>query len=179
MSRFLCVRGGGRFTECLCRGARACGGSCTGLARDDSNRGLRRHPLLPEYDRTVTIEVTGGNRCGRRCFQTPAGFSRTNLYRLDAQHVLLRDVDASHTTDLAIGVVSKDDRRRTAGMFIGSFAIDDWKEWRFIPASEREELETEFHGGSESALRSPDGSHAPTRPGDRLGGRSMAGRGRQ
>jgi len=106
-----------------------------------------RHPLFPEYDRTVTIEVDGRQLTRQTLFPDSGGYSRTNLYRLDEQHALLRDADASYTIDLASGVVSKDDERHTAGMFIGSFDIDDAKEWRFIPSSERGELETEFHGG--------------------------------
>ena len=105
------------------------------------------HPFFAEYDRAAITQVDGRPATRQTLFPDSGGYSRTNLYRLDAQHALPRDADASYTVGLAGGVVSKDDERRTAGMFIASFDIDDGKEWRFIRSSERGELETEFHGG--------------------------------
>ena len=99
------------------------------------------HAFLAEYDRTVTIEIDGRPAARKTLFPDSGGYSRTNLYRLDAQHALLRDADASYTIDLASGAISKDDQRRKAGMFIGGFDIDTSKSWTFIPSSEREELE--------------------------------------
>jgi len=89
----------------------------------------------------VTIEIDGRPAARKTVFPDSGGYSRTNLYRLDAQHALLRDADASYTIDLASGAISKDDQRRKAGMFFGRFDIDASKSWTFIPSSEREELE--------------------------------------
>src|SRR5262249_41956323 len=61
------------------------------------------HAVLAEYDRTVTIEINGRPAARQTLFPDSGGYSRTNLYRLDAQHALLRDADASYTIDLASG----------------------------------------------------------------------------
>lgn len=106
------------------------------------------HPYLAEYHRRVITEIEG-RRAGRvELFPDTGGYSRANLYRLDAQGVLLRDADSSYTIDVTTGAVSKDEERRMAGTFLGSFDIDGSKRWRFIPARDRPELPTEFRAGS-------------------------------
>jgi len=75
------------------------------------------------------------------------GYSRANLYRIDDQHALLRDADASYSIDLARGTVSKDETRRAGGIFLGSFDVDGARVWRFVPVLDRGEQPTEFRGG--------------------------------
>ena len=108
------------------------------------------HAFLAEYDRNLMIEVEG--RLVSRLAMFPdvdtGGYSRANLYRIDAQSVLLRDAGSSYTIDVVTGTVSKDEKRRAAGTFLGSFDEDDARTWRFIFAHERPERPTEFSGGS-------------------------------
>jgi hypothetical protein len=75
------------------------------------------------------------------------GNSRTNLYRLDDTRLLLRDADASYVIDLAAHTIARDESRRKIDTFMGSFDVDSSTEWRFVPATERPELPTEFGGG--------------------------------
>jgi|SRR6266850_437675 len=106
------------------------------------------HALLAEYERRALVEVDGISSDHQQLFSDTGGYSRTNLYKLDARNALLRDADASYTIDLATGRITKDALRQTAnGRFLGSFDTDDTHTWRFIPASERRELPTEFRGG--------------------------------
>jgi hypothetical protein len=106
------------------------------------------HAFLAEYDRRALVELHGTSPGHQQLFPDTGGYSRTNLYRLEARKALLRDADASYTIDLSTGRISKDAIRQEAnGRFLGSFDADDSHIWRFIPASERGELPTEFRGG--------------------------------
>ena len=106
------------------------------------------HAYLAEYHRSVITEIQGRPASRAEMFPDTGGYSRANLYRLDAQRVLLRDADSSYTIDVTTGTVSKDAERRIAGTFLGSFDVDGSKRWLFIPARDRPELPTEFLGGS-------------------------------
>ncbi len=81
-------------------------------------------------------------------FPDTGGHSQANLYRIDDQRVLLRDADSSYTIEVATGTASKDEKRRAAAIFLGSFDVDATGTWRFILARERAELPTEFSRGS-------------------------------
>jgi len=105
------------------------------------------HAFLAEYERRALVELDGISSGHQQLFPDTGGDSRTNLYQLDARKVLLRDADASYTIDLSSGRITKDAIRQKAnGRFLGSFDTDDSHTWRFIPASERRELPTEFRG---------------------------------
>jgi len=106
------------------------------------------HAYLAESHRSVIIKIQGRPASRAELFPDTGGYSRANLYRLDARRVLLRDADSSYTIDVTSGTVSKDAERRIAGTFLGSFDVDGSKTWRFIPARDRPELPTEFIGGS-------------------------------
>jgi hypothetical protein len=105
------------------------------------------HPSLAEYERKAIVEIGAQSSTQMQLFPDSGGNSRTNLYQLNARQVLLLDGEASYTIDVTTGAVSKDDVRRKAGAFIGSFDVDDSSRWRFIPAAERAELPTEFRRG--------------------------------
>jgi hypothetical protein len=109
-----------------------------------------RHAFLAEYNRYVLVAVQG--RLASRLEMDPdtGGYSRANLYRIDDHRVLLRDADDSYSIDLARGTVSKDDERRAAGSFLGSFDVDGARVWRFVSVIERGEQPTEFRGGGNS-----------------------------
>jgi hypothetical protein len=109
---------------------------------------ISMHAFLAEYRRDLIVE--GQGRPARRVemFPDSGGYSRANLYRIDAQRVLLRDVDSSYTIEVATGTVSKDEKRQAAAIFLGSFDVDATGTWRFIFAGERAELPTEFLRGS-------------------------------
>jgi hypothetical protein len=106
------------------------------------------HAFLAENQRTLITEVEGRLVSRLGMFPDTGGYSRANLYRIDAQRVLLRDADSSYTIDVATGTVSKDEKRRAVGTFLGSCDFDGARTWRFIFAHERPELPTEFSGGS-------------------------------
>ena len=106
------------------------------------------HAVLAEYERRAIVELDGISSGHQLLFPDTGGYSRTNLYQLDARKALLRDADGSDTIDLSTGRITKDAMRQPAnGRFLGSFDTDDPHTWRFIPASERGELPTEFRGG--------------------------------
>jgi hypothetical protein len=65
-------------------------------------------------------------------FPDTGGYSRANLYRIDAQRMRLRDADSSYTIDVATGTLSKDEKRCAVGTFLGSFDFDGARTWRFI-----------------------------------------------
>jgi hypothetical protein len=112
------------------------------IARDSA------HAFLAEYDRRAVVDVDGISSGHQHLFPDTGGYSRTNIYRLDARKALLRDADASYTVDLSTGRISKDAIRQKANSrFLGSFDTDDSHTWRFIPVRERGELPTEFRGG--------------------------------
>jgi len=112
------------------------------VARDSA------HAVLAEYERHALVELDGISSGHQQLFPDTGGYSRTNLYQLDARKALLRDADASYTIDLSTGRIAKDAMRQMgSGRFLGSFDTDDSHTWRFIPASERGELPTEFRGG--------------------------------
>ena len=108
---------------------------------------LSRNLYLAEYERTIIIEKGGRPIKQLKMFPDTGGYSRANLYRLDGQTLLLRDAADSYTIDLVNQAVFKDESRREAGTFLGSFDRDGSKTWRFLPVGERPEMPTEFSGG--------------------------------
>lgn len=105
------------------------------------------HAFLAEYGRKVIVQVGARGTTEMQLFPDSGGHSRTNLYRLNAGQALLVDAEGSYTIDITTGAVAKDEVRRKAGAFIGSFDVDRSDTWRFIPAAERAELPTEFCRG--------------------------------
>ena len=106
------------------------------------------HAFFAEYQRNLMTEVEGRLVRQLTLFPDTGGYSRANLYRIDGQSVLLRDADSSYTIDVTTGTISKDEKRRAEGTFLGSFDVDGASTWRFIFARERPELPTEMLGGS-------------------------------
>ena len=105
------------------------------------------HAFRAEYRRNLLVEGQGGPASRLELSADTGGYSRSNLYRIDDQRVLLRDADASYAIALATGITSKDEKRRAAAIFLGSFDVDATGTWRFILVRERAELPTEFRGG--------------------------------
>jgi hypothetical protein len=71
------------------------------------------HVFLAEYQRRVIVEIEARARNQHEMFADTGGYSRANLYRIDAGIALLRDADVSYTIDLTTGAVSKDELRQT------------------------------------------------------------------
>lgn len=107
---------------------------------------LSTHAYLAGYKRTVVIETESRPIVQLEMFPDTGGYSRANLFRLDSQKLLLRDAANSYTIDLVNRTISKDESRREAGTFLGSFDIDHSKIWRFLPVREKPEMPTEFSG---------------------------------
>jgi pyruvoyl-dependent arginine decarboxylase (PvlArgDC) len=84
------------------------------------------HGTFAEYERTVIVELKGQIAAQLSMLPDTGGYSRTNLYQLGDEHLLLlRDADASYTIDLGTRVITKDEARRQTGTFLGSFDVDD------------------------------------------------------
>ena len=93
------------------------------------------HAFRAEYHRNLLVEVQGGPASWLGLSADTGGYSRSNLYRIDDQRVLLRDAHASYGIALATGTISKDEKRRAAGVYLGSFDADGAGVWRFIPGT--------------------------------------------
>jgi hypothetical protein len=107
----------------------------------------RAHGGLAEYQRSASLLVGSQPVARVTLFVDTGGYSRTNLYRLSETRLLLRDAEASYVIDVVAKTITKDESRRKAGAFLGSFDVDASREWRFVPAAERPEMPTEFSGG--------------------------------
>jgi hypothetical protein len=107
----------------------------------------RAHATLPEYSRNVILRVGAREVAETPLFLDSGGYSRVNVYQIDESTFLFRDAEASYSVGGESTSISRDEKRRKLGTFVGSFDVDASGKWRFIPSVERGELPTEFSGG--------------------------------
>ena len=107
------------------------------------------HPTLSEYDRVLVLRSRAGEVVRVTLFRDTGGYSRVNLYRLADSSYLARDAESSYLIRPPVQAITRDSARRVAdsGRYLGAFAEDRDRTWRFIPAEEGPELPTEFRGG--------------------------------
>jgi hypothetical protein len=111
---------------------------------------IERRPLhasLAEYRRTIILNRDRQPVARVAMFDDTGGYSRANLYRITDTIFLVRDAVASYTIDISKDTAVRDQQRRSAGSFVGTFDVDGSRTWRFISSRERAELRTEFRGG--------------------------------
>jgi hypothetical protein len=103
------------------------------------------HAFLAEYKRELLL-LRGSEAVAREeLFFDSGGYSRVNLYRLSPSQYRLTTIgnhfyDVDLTAEQILAVPGADAPVSAAGSFVGAFDWSPRRNWRFVPAAEREEI---------------------------------------
>ena len=107
------------------------------------------HAFLAEYRRTLVVDREGREVVRRVMFSDSGGYSRVNVYDVGTSDLLLLSAFDVYLVNSSDGSVRELDRLHVTpnGAYLGAFASDEARRWRFVPASEAPELSIEPRGG--------------------------------
>lgn len=101
------------------------------------------HPFLAEYDRYLILLIDGIERQRIELSTDTGGYSRVNVFRINDNIYLLKDIYNIYELDLRQQALRKSPNHDLVGAFVGAFDDDGEKVWRFIPASDRAQVPTD------------------------------------
>lgn len=108
------------------------------------------NPPLAEYHRSLILVSSSRQLQTVELFPDTGGYSLINLYRFPGERYLVRTMgNHEYLVSPAQRSISSSPRRSSRGLpegssFIGAFDFADGYHWRFIPAAERAELDSEI-----------------------------------
>ncbi len=106
------------------------------------------HLFLAEYERTLILRVKGKDVLQTEVAFDTGGYSRMNVYQISATEYFLSGAVSSDNYRLNVKrqeiVPAELEEKPLQTEFVGAFDKDRNSYWRFILASEREELKTKL-----------------------------------
>ena len=106
------------------------------------------HLFLGEYERTLVLRLNGKSILRTEAAFDTGGYSRMNVYRISPSEYFVSGAFSYDSFKLNVErreISSTESEEKPAqAKFVGAFDKDNNYYWRFIPASEREELKTKL-----------------------------------
>ncbi|MBV9462756.1 MAG: hypothetical protein JO317_00875 [Verrucomicrobiae bacterium] len=101
------------------------------------------HPFKPRFERLLILSADNKPVSRLALFPDLDGNVRVNAYLATDSLVLLEDRDDHYAVDLVGNTILRRDKkaaRPEGSKFLGAFDLDRHRQWRFIPATERQEI---------------------------------------
>ncbi len=105
------------------------------------------HLHLADYERELILSQNNKEVNRQRLFPDTGGYASTNLYKCEADHILVKDFSDSWIVNLDDSSIVSGDCPTEKKAFIGAFRGAGSESWEFFPASERKEELLEAKGG--------------------------------
>ncbi len=115
----------------------------------------RSHLYRAEYSRTLSLRLAEDKESTVELLPDTGGYTLVNVYQFGSEELLVKSMgneeyhlhlDSGEIVTENISVRHQGERRQAhTGSFIGAFDWDEGRRWRFIPSSERAEIEVNEH----------------------------------